>query len=252
MASALPRPWTVDEFLEWEREQAERYELVDGVVRMMTGGTLAHTIVKGNIFAALRGLVKASPEAYRASRYLRHDCRVLVGGAKVVTASASLYPDVLVTCAPVVVTDDSVHEPRLIAEVLSRSTADHDRSTKWLSGCPGERILRQASNLPGAYRSVDLHEATPCSPTSVGSARLAHSHGSGPSSSTLTLTTLGQQLPSLAHYLLVWQDRAQVELFSRQDGGGWELTIVEAPALLRLEALAIELDIGQLHEGLEL
>jgi Uma2 family endonuclease len=176
-----PKPWTVDEFLAWERDQAERYELVDGVVRMMTGGSNAHAAVKGNLFAALRGLVKAP-------------CRVFVDGPKVVTATASLYPDVLVTCAPVVMSDDTVHEPRLIAEVLSRTTAHHDRSTKWL-----------------AYREI----------------------------------------ASLAHYLLVWQDRAQVELFSRQEGGGWALAIVEAPALLRLEALGVELDIGQLYEGLE-
>jgi Uma2 family endonuclease len=120
MASALPRPWTVDEFLAWEREQAEPYELVDGIVRMMTGGTLAHTIVKGNLFAAMRTRV-------------RPPCRVLVDGAKVVTATACLYPDVVVTCAPVTMTDDTVREPRLIAEVLSRTTAGHDRGAKWLA-----------------------------------------------------------------------------------------------------------------------
>ena len=120
MASALPRPWTVDEFLDWEREQAERYELVDGVVRMMTGASNAHAAVKGNVYASLRGLIPAP-------------CRVFVDGPKVVTASASLYPDVVVTCAPVVMTDDTVREPRLIAEVLSRTTAHHDRSTKWLA-----------------------------------------------------------------------------------------------------------------------
>ena len=120
MASALPKPWTVDEFLSWEREQEERYELVDGVVRMMTGGSNAHAAVKGNLFAALRTLV-------------REPCRVFVDGPKVVTATASLYPDVLVTCAPVVMTDDTVREPRLIAEVLSRTTAGHDRGAKWLA-----------------------------------------------------------------------------------------------------------------------
>jgi len=182
MASALPKPWTVDEFLAWEREQAERYELVDGVVRMMTGGSNAHAAVKGNLYAALRAAVKAP-------------CRVFVDGPKVVTATASLYPDVLVTCAPVVMTDDTVREPRLIAEVLSRTTAQHDRGTKWL-----------------AYREI----------------------------------------ASLAHYLLVWQDRPQVELFSRRANGGWELAIVESPALLRLEALGVELDIDALYDGLDI
>ncbi len=120
MASALPKPWSVDEFLGWEREQAERYEFVDGLIRMMTGGSNAHAAAKGNLFAALHASVKAP-------------CRVFVDGPKIITTTASLYPDVLVTCAPVVMTDDTVREPVLIAEVLSRSTAGHDRGAKWLA-----------------------------------------------------------------------------------------------------------------------
>lgn len=117
--------------LSWEREQEERYELVDGVIRMTIGGSTVHAAVKGNLFAALRGLVRAP-------------CRIFVGGPKVVTATASLYPDVLFTCAPVVMTDATVRE--LIAEALPRTTAHHDSTTKWLSGCPGERILRRTSD----------------------------------------------------------------------------------------------------------
>ena len=193
MASALPRPWTVDEFLDWEREQAERYELVDGMIRMMTGGSNAHAAVKGNLYAALRGRLKAAAlvGAYRASRYLRPACQAFVDGPKVVTDTASLYPDVMVTCSQVVMTDDSVREPVLIAEVLSRTTAGHDRSTKWL-----------------AYREI----------------------------------------ASLAHYLLVWQDVQRVELFSRR-GSGWDLVILEPPALIEVAALGVSLDFSELYEG---
>ena len=106
----------------WERE--ERYELVDGVIRMTIGGSTVHAAVKGNLFAALRCLVRAP-------------CRIFVGGP-------SLYPDVLFRCAPVVMTDATVRE--LIAEALPRTTAHHDSTTKWLSGCPGERILRRTSD----------------------------------------------------------------------------------------------------------
>ena len=38
MGQPVPKPWTVAEFLDWERKQPERYEFVDGVIRMMTGG----------------------------------------------------------------------------------------------------------------------------------------------------------------------------------------------------------------------
>ena len=118
--SALPSPWTVEAFLAWEREQQERYEFVDGVIRPMTGQSIAHAVVKGNLFVALRASVKMP-------------CRVLLDGPKLVTAAASLYPDVLVTCAPVAMANDAVREPKLIAEVLSRPTAHHDRGAKWLA-----------------------------------------------------------------------------------------------------------------------
>ena len=74
MARARPTPpesWTVDEFLAWEREQEERYEYVDGVIRMMVGGTLDHNTIIGNVSSALRSQLKGGP------------CRVFVEGVKV-------------------------------------------------------------------------------------------------------------------------------------------------------------------------
>jgi len=120
MQKPLIEPWTVDDFLAWERAQAERYEFVDGIVRMMVGGTLAHATIKGNVYASLR-------EQLTGSR-----CRVFVDGPKVVTATASMYPDAVVTCAADLAPDaDAVPEPVLILEVLSRSTEHFDRGGKW-------------------------------------------------------------------------------------------------------------------------
>jgi hypothetical protein len=45
MSQSLPKPWTVEDFLAWERRQAERYEFVGGVIRMMVGGSNTHTIM---------------------------------------------------------------------------------------------------------------------------------------------------------------------------------------------------------------
>ena len=77
MQKPLIEPWTVDDFLAWERAQAERYEFVDGIVRMMVGGTLAHARIKGNVYAALREQLAGSPY------------EVFVDGPKVITATAS-------------------------------------------------------------------------------------------------------------------------------------------------------------------
>jgi Uma2 family endonuclease len=115
----LPRPWTVQEFLEWERAQEERYEYVDGVIRMMVGGTLDHNIIAGNVFTALRQHLQGGL------------CRVFMEGVKVRSGSATMYPDVVVSCQPGAGTDDVVREPALVIEVLSRTTEGFDRGPKW-------------------------------------------------------------------------------------------------------------------------
>jgi Uma2 family endonuclease len=116
----LPKPWTVEDFLEWEAQQPERYEFIDGRILGMVGGSAAHATIKGNVFATLRDRLRGSL------------CRVFVESLKVVTDVASHYPDVVVTCAPVQPGDDQIKDPVVVVEVLSRTTADRDRSAKWV------------------------------------------------------------------------------------------------------------------------
>lgn len=118
MARARPHPWTVDDFLAFEAEGPERYEFVDGIVRMMTGGSAAQSAIKGNTFAELRNVLRSGP------------CRVDVDDLKVVTATAVMYPDVLVTCRPLAPDDDRLPDPTVV-EVLSPTTETHDRIRKW-------------------------------------------------------------------------------------------------------------------------
>jgi Uma2 family endonuclease len=72
------------------------------------------------VFAKLRTRLQGGP------------CRVFVESLKVVTAVASHYPDVVVTSSPVQPSDDQIREPVVVVEVLSRTTADRDRSAKWV------------------------------------------------------------------------------------------------------------------------
>lgn len=119
MARATPRPWTVEEFLAFEAEEDERYEYVDGIVRMMTGASAAHSAIKGNVFAALRESMRRAP------------CRVDADDLKVVTGTAVMYPDVMVTCRRIEPDDDRVSDPTVVVEVLSPTTERHDRVRKW-------------------------------------------------------------------------------------------------------------------------
>ena len=120
MTEPFPKPWTAEDFLEWEAQQPERYEFIDGRILGMIGGSAAHVTIKGNVFARLRTRLQGGP------------CRVFVESLKVVTDVASHYPDVVVTCSPVQPSDDQVREPVVVVEVLSRTTADRERSAKWV------------------------------------------------------------------------------------------------------------------------
>lgn len=113
------KPPTVPEMLDWERRQSERYEYVGGILRAMVGGSLAHHWMTQNILVGLRAQLAGRP------------CRPFMENAKVVTAEAILYPDVVVTCSPVDPRADTVPDPVVIVEVLSRTTADYDSGAKW-------------------------------------------------------------------------------------------------------------------------
>lgn len=119
MAKAMPRPWTVEDFLAFEAQESERYELVDGVIVMTTGGSIAHSVIKLNVGAELRAALRGGP------------CRAFLDDVKVVTGAAVMYPDVVVSCAPQNPSDDRVNQPSVVIEVLSPSTETHDRVRTW-------------------------------------------------------------------------------------------------------------------------
>ena len=112
---------TLEEFLEWESFQDERYELLDGLVRAMTGGTADHNTIVLNLVANLRAATRGG------------ECRVFAESMKIIVDGTVMYPDVVVTCSRVEPKADRVDQPVLIVEVLSRSTHEIDRGRKWLA-----------------------------------------------------------------------------------------------------------------------
>jgi Uma2 family endonuclease len=112
------RVWTLDDFLDWERQE-ERYEFIDGIIRAMVGGTLDHKTIIDNVCRALRQQLRNT------------GCRAFSDGVKVMAGDELLYPDVSVTCKGVNPRADTVPDPVLIVEVLSRPAADLDRGRKW-------------------------------------------------------------------------------------------------------------------------
>ena len=123
MGHAAQKPvFTAAEYLVWEAGQTERHEFVDGEVFAMAGAEDRHVTVAMNMAFALRQHLTGSP------------CRTYMSDMKLHVAAANqyFYPDVLVTCSPLDQANATVKsEPKLIAEVLSPSTAAYDRGLKF-------------------------------------------------------------------------------------------------------------------------
>jgi len=105
-------------FLAWAEGREERYELAEGRVLMMTGGSRAHGQISANLFRVLDA--RLDPDRWT----ILADFGIDVGPRTV------RYPDIIVepvTTAPREVTATA---PVLIAEVLSPSTERIDLGDK--------------------------------------------------------------------------------------------------------------------------
>lgn len=112
-----PRPMTVDEFLDWDDGTDTRYELIDGKIVAMNPPMAPHARLVIEIGAALRAR-------------LPRDCGVYAGGGAVLPGDDHNYrvPDLTVSC--VQSREHWVEEPRLIVEILSKSTRKYDMTGK--------------------------------------------------------------------------------------------------------------------------
>jgi Uma2 family endonuclease len=121
MSERAARQMTEPEFLEWQRHQEVRYELVDGTPRAMTGARFRHDRVLGNVFSTLLDALEA----------IESPCRPFTADIAVRVPTGNLRrPDVAVYCPPF--DEDAMvsDRPRLVVEVLSESTEDTDQHVK--------------------------------------------------------------------------------------------------------------------------
>jgi Uma2 family endonuclease len=124
MADNIPnRRLTVEEYLELEDASEIRHEYVDGHIFAMSGGTNAHEIITGNLFAALHGHLRGT------------GCRPYIHNMKVYVqvANSFYYPDVMVTCEQQSAESVFSTAPSFIVEVLSPSTKRVDLMEKLVS-----------------------------------------------------------------------------------------------------------------------
>jgi Uma2 family endonuclease len=118
------KTYTIDEYLELEIASDIRNEYRNGEIIPITGGTPNHNDISGNLYLLLKPLLKA-----KGFRVFHVDQRLWIPDIKIHT-----YPDVMVAPKPLEMQDgrkDTITNPCFIAEVLSKSTQNYDRSEKF-------------------------------------------------------------------------------------------------------------------------
>jgi len=116
--------YTPEEYLNIERNAEYKSEYFNGEIFAMSGASRRHNLITGNVFAALH------------SQLRKRGCEVYMNDMRVKVSSAGLYtyPDVAAVCDVPQFDDtqnDTLLNPNIIVEVLSKSTEVYDRGTKF-------------------------------------------------------------------------------------------------------------------------
>ncbi|MGA8026747.1 MAG: Uma2 family endonuclease [Bryobacteraceae bacterium] len=126
MSSAPTAYLTPEEYLEQERKAERKSEYFRGEVFAMAGASRRHVLTVVNLVHELGRKLGDRP-----CNVYSMDLRLAVGAAGLYT-----YPDVMVTCGEEKFADqheDTLLNPALIVEVLSKSTKNYDRGQKFES-----------------------------------------------------------------------------------------------------------------------
>lgn len=119
---------TVENFLYWENRQLDRHEFLDGRTIAVAEEGPTHATIVSNLRLSLSNCLRGTP------------CRAFQSGTKLVTDSAVLLPDVMMTYGKEDAGARFVTEPLVVVEVLSEATERNDRIIK-------NRIYRAISSL---------------------------------------------------------------------------------------------------------
>jgi len=124
IAQVETKTYTAEEYLEAEVNSLDRHEFINGEIVLIAGGTPNHNEITSILNAILRVSLKGKPYSIFAS-----DQRLWVPQLNNYT-----YPDVMVVAKPIELQSgrtDTITNPLLIAEVLSKGTRAYDRDEKF-------------------------------------------------------------------------------------------------------------------------
>jgi Uma2 family endonuclease len=124
IAQTKERTYTEEEYLNLEIASETRNEYRNGEIIPMTGGMPNHNEISSILNAILRLSIKGKPYSIFVA-----DQRLWIPDANLYT-----YPDIMVVPKPIELQTgrkDTVTNPCFIAEVLSKSTQNYDKSEKF-------------------------------------------------------------------------------------------------------------------------
>ncbi|MBD2178332.1 Uma2 family endonuclease [Pseudanabaena sp. FACHB-1998] len=124
MIATTERRYSLEEYRAIAETSTEKCEYHDGEIITMTGGTLNHSRICGNIFSSLKFLLRNTK-----LEPINSDLRLWIP-----EYSRGVYPDAMVFDGFIQLNgdrQDEVLNPILIVEVLSPSTEEHDRTNKF-------------------------------------------------------------------------------------------------------------------------
>jgi len=119
------RKYTIEEYLELEKESDLKHEYYRGEIFAMSGPKVQHNIIAGNIFGDLKNKLKGS-----RCRPFSSDQRIHIPSNTLFT-----YPDISVVCGEINTLNNdkwNILNPCVLIEILSPSTRSYDRGeTFW-------------------------------------------------------------------------------------------------------------------------
>ena len=124
MSTALKSKFSESEYLELERQAPEKSEYFKGEIFAMAGATKEHNKIVASIISAVGQHLKG-----KSCSFFPSDIRVHNNINDFYT-----YPDVTIACGKEEYLDDkfdTLTNPTVLFEVLSETTEDYDRGTKF-------------------------------------------------------------------------------------------------------------------------
>jgi Uma2 family endonuclease len=115
---------SAEDYLKVERAATEKHELHEGQIVTMSGALMPHNHIVSNLFSLIGPFLKG-----KKCKVFTSDLRVSIP-----TADSFTYPDLSIVCGKPEMSDDvfdTITNPSVLIEVMSRSTEKYDRGTKF-------------------------------------------------------------------------------------------------------------------------